>query len=407
MLCATCPRTKQFTSPSAFCDWWLNLSDGLVVLEADWNVAVLVLQPVSCWRVTVTAESVVPRCCKKREKQPSTSDWSRAVGKRNLTNGIFIWNGCLLLGELNVLTQDNFMCIFLYSWGQFFIANGMWGSTSWSITTLGHQGRRRVFWEGPKSFKLCPTRFSGMGEAPLLPRKLRAWVPRLLLVAFYWISNDNNFHRCRRTSWDIPCSLSSSFSPMSSGNGFNKSRTRFEFPFAAKLALKLVRHRRKCATHRRSVSSCLAGDDESGSRRTASWRKLDERQRMLPKLDRARQFNWPNKPRSGSACEAIRREVWRCKVSQIIWSGSTHGLSFFKLVLSTHWAVRARAKLWRFVFQHLILRFVCCSVVPAEFLNNCYARKNEFYPNHFPTTKNMRISSSLQLTLMSVSLPQW
>jgi len=24
------------------------------------------------------------------------------------------------------------------------------------VTSLGHQGRRRVFWEGPNFFKLCP-----------------------------------------------------------------------------------------------------------------------------------------------------------------------------------------------------------------------------------------------------------
>ena len=33
---------------------------------------------------------------------------------------------------------------------------------SWTrpVTSLGHQGGRRVFWEGPKFLKLCPTHFS-------------------------------------------------------------------------------------------------------------------------------------------------------------------------------------------------------------------------------------------------------
>jgi len=47
------------------------------------------------------------------------------------------------------------------------------------VTSLGHQRRRRVFWEGPKFFKLCPngfelcpTQFSRGGDASWL----RAWL---------------------------------------------------------------------------------------------------------------------------------------------------------------------------------------------------------------------------------------
>jgi len=32
------------------------------------------------------------------------------------------------------------------------------------VTSLGHQGGRRVFWEGPKILKLCPRHFSRWGE---------------------------------------------------------------------------------------------------------------------------------------------------------------------------------------------------------------------------------------------------
>jgi len=32
------------------------------------------------------------------------------------------------------------------------------------VTSLGHQEGRRVFWEWPKFFKLCPTPFSRRGE---------------------------------------------------------------------------------------------------------------------------------------------------------------------------------------------------------------------------------------------------
>jgi len=34
---------------------------------------------------------------------------------------------------------------------------------------------RKVFWEGPRLFKLCPTHFYSGGEAPLAHPLLRAW----------------------------------------------------------------------------------------------------------------------------------------------------------------------------------------------------------------------------------------
>jgi len=37
------------------------------------------------------------------------------------------------------------------------------------VTSLGHQEGRRVFWEGPKFFKLCPTHFPRGGFAPCAP----------------------------------------------------------------------------------------------------------------------------------------------------------------------------------------------------------------------------------------------
>jgi len=41
--------------------------------------------------------------------------------------------------------------------------------TSRPVTSLGAQGGRRAFWEGPKFFKLCPTHFSRGREAPCAP----------------------------------------------------------------------------------------------------------------------------------------------------------------------------------------------------------------------------------------------
>jgi len=46
------------------------------------------------------------------------------------------------------------------------------------VTSLGHQGGQRVFWEGPKFFKLCPRHFSRWGEKFLgeaSPPCLRVW----------------------------------------------------------------------------------------------------------------------------------------------------------------------------------------------------------------------------------------
>jgi len=49
------------------------------------------------------------------------------------------------------------------------------------VTSLGHQGGRRVFWEGLKFLKLCPTHFSRWSEkfcrgsfVPCAPSWLRA-----------------------------------------------------------------------------------------------------------------------------------------------------------------------------------------------------------------------------------------
>ena len=59
-------------------------------------------------------------------------------------------------------------------------------STGRTVTSLGHQGWQRLFWEGPNIFKLCPVVFSyaqhifpGGGknilEGGILPPWLRAW----------------------------------------------------------------------------------------------------------------------------------------------------------------------------------------------------------------------------------------
>jgi len=43
-----------------------------------------------------------------------------------------------------------------------------------SVTSLGHLAGRRVFWQGPKSFKPCPTHFL-QGGRKVPPPWLRAW----------------------------------------------------------------------------------------------------------------------------------------------------------------------------------------------------------------------------------------
>ena len=47
-----------------------------------------------------------------------------------------------------------------------------------SVTSLGHQGWQRVLWEGPRFFKLFPTRFSREGKK--FPRGLAHLVTDLL-----------------------------------------------------------------------------------------------------------------------------------------------------------------------------------------------------------------------------------
>jgi len=59
--------------------------------------------------------------------------------------------------------------------------------TSRPVTSLGHQSGRRIFWEGPKFFKVCPTHFSWEAKkllgvfSPPSPPWLRTWMQVLKL----------------------------------------------------------------------------------------------------------------------------------------------------------------------------------------------------------------------------------
>jgi len=84
------------------------------------------------------------------------------------------------------------------------------------VTSLGHQEGRRVFWEGPKFFELCPivshyilSIFAGGGEnfsrgtsPPLVTGLLGWWTPRvdnLKLSELAYTRIENAYKVCKRT----------------------------------------------------------------------------------------------------------------------------------------------------------------------------------------------------------------
>ena len=59
------------------------------------------------------------------------------------------WNECMREASTTVIALTEICCLLLLCR---------------SVTSLGHQGGRRVFWEGTKFFKLCPIHFSMASE---------------------------------------------------------------------------------------------------------------------------------------------------------------------------------------------------------------------------------------------------